>query len=393
MAAEISYVLITPYSLMKSRTGGIIARLLSRCDLDFIGAQMLAFNQTQSEKMAESIYQSEHDSSEMAANLLADYVRKNFAPRRDGRPERVLMLLFQGEDACRKLSGVCGRLIHQDPVRDHAGESIRDTYADVVEDKEHPGKVVYFEPAVFTPPNVRSAKMLLSVLAEVSASNNNILTDYVGKQDNFERTMVIIKPENWRYASSRPGNVIDMLSRTGLVIAGCKVYRMSVAEALDFYGPVKNALRGKVGPRLGECGANELISHMNLIVDDATRNDLCRLIGQVAADDQFGRIVEFMSGRRPEFCSGDDLTKPGLAKCMVIVYEGVDAIRKIRDVLGPTDPSKAPAGTVRRDFGSDVMVNTAHASDSPESVTRELKIIKMESNSMRKKILDYLANE
>ncbi|MEG2076480.1 MAG: nucleoside-diphosphate kinase, partial [Victivallaceae bacterium] len=268
-----------------------------------------------------------------------------------------------------------------------------DTYANVVEDKEHPGKVVYFEPAVFTPPNDRSAQMLLSVLAEVSASNDNILTDYVGREENFERTMVIIKPENWRYASSRPGNVIDMLSRTGLAIAGCKVYRMSVAEALDFYGPVKNALRSKVGPRLGECGANELVSHLNLIVDDATRNELCSLIGRVAADDQFGRIVEFMSGRRPEFCSEEDLSKPGLAKCMVIVYEGVDAIRKIRDVLGPTDPSKAPAGTVRRDFGSDVMVNTAHASDSPESVARELRIIKMDVNAMRRKIMDYLAQE
>ena len=61
------------------------------------------------------------------------------------------------------------------------------------------------------------------------------------------RTLVIIKPDNWRYPSSRPGNIIDMLSRTGLRIVGCKLYRMSVEEALEFYGPVKNALREKLG--------------------------------------------------------------------------------------------------------------------------------------------------
>ena len=43
MATEVSYIIITPYSLLKSRTGGIIARLMSRTDLEFIGAQMLAF--------------------------------------------------------------------------------------------------------------------------------------------------------------------------------------------------------------------------------------------------------------------------------------------------------------------------------------------------------------
>ena len=50
MAVELSFVLITPYSLMKSRTGGIIARLLSRTDLDLVGAQML----TPSKEFAET---------------------------------------------------------------------------------------------------------------------------------------------------------------------------------------------------------------------------------------------------------------------------------------------------------------------------------------------------
>ena len=36
------------------------------------------------------------------------------------------------------------------------------------------------------------------------------------------------------------------------------------------------------------------------------------------------------------------MIQPGTEKCIALVYEGVEAIRKIRDVLGPTDPSKAP---------------------------------------------------
>ena len=60
---------------------------------------------------------------------------------------------------------------------------------------------------------------------------------------------------------------------------------------------------------------------------------------------------------------------------LALVYEGEHAVSKIRDVLGPTDPSQAPGGTVRREFGSDVMVNTAHASDSPENARREMAIL------------------
>jgi nucleoside diphosphate kinase len=75
---------------------------------------------------------------------------------------------------------------------------------------------------------------------------------------------------------------------------------------------------------------------------------------------------------------------------MILVYEGENAIKKIRDVLGPTDPLKAPGGTVRREFGSNVMVNTAHASDSTESYEREKEIVKIEENSLIPIIAEYL---
>jgi nucleoside diphosphate kinase len=61
-----------------------------------------------------------------------------------------------------------------------------------------------------------------------------------------------------------------------------------------------------------------------------------------------------------------------------VVYEGIDAVRKIRDLLGATDPSKARPGSVRREFGTSIMVNAAHASDSVENARREMKIIEVD---------------
>jgi hypothetical protein len=100
-----------------------------------------------------------------------------------------------------------------------------------------------------------------------------------------------------------------------------------------------------------------------------------------------------MSGIRPEHCPVEELNNPGRVKCMILVYEGENAVQKIRDVLGPTDPTKAPGGTVRREFGSNVMVNTAHASDSVENAKREMKIVKMTENNCYRIIVDYLKNK
>jgi len=62
------------------------------------------------------------------------------------------------------------------------------------------------------------------------------------------------------------------------------------------------------------------------------------------------------------------------------VYGGAGAVEKIRNLLGATDPNKAQTGSVRREFGLDVMVNAAHASDSVENAEREIGIIKVEEN-------------
>ena len=65
-------------------------------------------------------------------------------------------------------------------------------------------------------------------------------------QRDRQRTLVLIKPDNFRFATGRPGNVIDFFSRTGLYIVGIKVHRMSTADAMEFYGPVREVLRTKL---------------------------------------------------------------------------------------------------------------------------------------------------
>ena len=64
-------------------------------------------------------------------------------------------------------------------------------------------------------------------------------------------------------------------------------------------------------------------------------------------------------------------------------------MQKIRDVLGPTDPSKAPPGSIRREFGQTVMVNAAHASDSEENAKREVGIIKIGDNNFKRVVESF----
>jgi hypothetical protein len=109
---------------------------------------------------------------------------------------------------------------------------------------------------------------------------------------------------------------------------------------------------------------------------------MCPLYG----DYQFDNIIRFMSGRTPGECPPDLLDKPGTEKCIALVYEGLDAVRKIREVLGPTDPSKAPPGSIRREFGQTILVNAAHASDSEENAVREIGIIQPAENNFRRTV-------
>lgn len=60
------------------------------------------------------------------------------------------------------------------------------------------------------------------------------------------------------------------------------------------------------------------------------------------------------------------------APIVAAVFEGEDAINRIRQLMGATDPAKADAGTIRKDYGLDLQRNSTHASDSPENGVKEI---------------------
>jgi nucleoside diphosphate kinase len=390
MSKSISYVLVTPYTVAKSRAGGVISRLLSQTDLELLGAQMIAPDQKFCDAFAANLRR-QNNSADLS--LLAGYVERNIAPS-GGRKHRSLLLLFSGEDACAKLVNVCGHIHHYNVDAALPGETIRDTYADLIASPDDPARVTYFEPAVITPRSQKDADEDFRLFAEFLKGEENLVRNIkYPEPSKIEETLVIIKPDNWMYPSSKPGTIIDMFSRTGLRMIGIKVHRFSLAQALEFYGPVEDALQNKLAPVFGKKAKDILERELGISLDGACESTLIETVGKLYAQDQFRRIVKYMSGTRPEECPPDDLAKPGRVMCLILYYEGKDAIKKIRDVLGPTDPLKAPGGTVRREFGSNVMENTAHASDSPESVERERKIVRIDENSLCSIISGYLAGK
>ncbi|MDR2021263.1 MAG: nucleoside-diphosphate kinase [Treponema sp.] len=388
----ISYVMVTPYTIAKSRTGGVIARLLSRLDLELVGAQTVALDAAAVEEYASLIKKQGDPDKTKGSELLADYVKQHFVPS-EGRKHRALLLVFRGEDPCRKLADICGALFAQNQsIESITGETIRDTYADLITSSEDPRRVTYFEPAVLTPRRQAAADENLAMFARFLKGKDNIVQNMAYPDPSkIEQTLVIIKPDNWAYASSRPGTIIDMFSRTGLRIIGIKVHRFSLAEALEFYGPVEKALKEKLAPDFGRKVKEYIEKEFDLPLNGAIEKVLTEHVGITYAENQFRRIIEFMSGRDPGTCPLEELHNPGSVKCMLLIYEGENAVSKIRTVLGPTDPLKAPGGTVRREFGSNVMVNTAHASDSAENAKREMDIIKIHENSVADIINSYLA--
>jgi nucleoside-diphosphate kinase len=64
---------------------------------------------------------------------------------------------------------------------------------------------------------------------------------------------------------------------------------------------------------------------------------------------------------------------------IALALSGENAVARVRDLMGPTDSRKAAKGTIRGDFGRDVMFNVVHGSDSPENAALELKRFFLES--------------
>ena len=386
MSQQLAYVIITPYSLHKSRTGGILARLISRTGLELVAARMFAPGKELVARYSEAIISANDPQDRRIQELIRDYILRTFGPdATTGRSRRVMMLLFRGEDAVRKVRSVVGNI----SAERSGGETIRDTYGDLIFDAH--GNVSYFEPAVLAAPSADEVEVKLKLWARYSDQDGGVVENAVAYPPDVvpQRTLVLIKPDNFRFPTGRPGNVIDFFSRTGLYIVGIKVQRMSVAEAMEFYGPVREVLRTKLTDVIGSRVKAILEKELGVKVPPDEERQLGEILGPVYGDNQFENIVRFMSGRAPSECDAVLRSQPGTEKCIALIYEGPDAIRKIRDVLGPTDPAKAPPGSIRREFGQTIMVNAAHASDAPASAERELAIVKVGENLFRRVVEEY----
>ena len=386
MSHQLAYVIVTPYSLYKSRTGGILSRLISRTELDLAAVRMFAPGPELVKLYAETIVSAQDPQDRKIQELLREYVLTNLAPDpKTGRRRRILMMVFQGDDAVRKVRSVVGNL---SPDR-RGGETIRDTYSDLIMDVD--GQVRYFEPAVLASPNTQEAEAKLKLWARFSDTDGGVLENVViyAPGQTGERTLVLIKPDNFKFSTGRPGNVIDFFSRTGLYIVGAKVLHMSLAQAMDFYGPVREVLRTKLKDAIAERAKNALEKELGFKIPPEPQKLLGEILGPLHGDNQFENIMRFMTGFTPtERKTEEERQLPGTQKCIALMYEGVHAIRKIRDVLGPTDPSKAPPGSIRREFGSNITVNAAHASDSVENAQREFTIVNVGENNFRQIIED-----
>ncbi len=127
----------------------------------------------------------------------------------------------------------------------------------------------------------------------------------------LERTLAIIKPD--AVGRGLTGEILARIHKAGFQIVAIKSLRLSKAEAEGFYA----IHRGK---------------------------------------GFFADLTAFMSS----------------GKTIAMVLEAENAITRWRDAMGATDPSKAAAGTIRREFGTSIQNNCTHGSDGPETATFEI---------------------
>ena len=367
MTTELTYVVITPYSLIKSRTGNIIARLMSFSGCDLVGIRMMRPSDELVNEYIKNV--KSLNINPKVENALVDYIDQNL--RRDniiGQPNRCLFLLFEGVNAVERIYEVVGKLTTEAESEAIRG-TIRGTYSDFITTPD--GKIRYFEPAVLVPTNHEYAKSNLEMFAQLGFDDSGIYEECA----EGETTVVILKPDNFFKHSVRPGNMIDMFSKTGLRIVGARMVRMSAAQGEEFYGALRDDFRKKLKFLISDKIKEGIKDLFNFEIGNEEYYAMADIIAEKNAAHEFSLIVKYMTGVDPSKVSPSDRNKPGMHRSLALLYRGPNAVLKIRERLGVTDPAKADAGTIRSDFGQNILQNAAHASDSIPSAIRERKII------------------
>ena len=371
MKNELTYALITPYSIVKSRTGGIIGRLLRLSNLELVGARMFVFSDEFVDTYARDLRSTSSDPK--IGQGWFDYIKENLSRgNRFGILPRCMVLLFRGQDARKHLKDEVVGSFTRTPV----GDTIRGTYGDLVFDVW--GNVDYFEPAAITAPNDQANRRHLELFLKYAMSDGGLLEDQLTfpKGQNIQTSLVLLKPDNFERPSGRAGNIIDVFSRTGLFMAGAEVISMTAAQGVEFYGHLRKLFVDRLKDSVKGQLRQALPSTFSFAISDEIYDHIADQLKQLNAEHEFERIVQYMTG-----VDLNDVTDPQQRKtvshtrCLAILYRGPEAINKIRTWLGATNPCEAEPGTARSDFALDLMRNGAHASDSPQSAVRERRIL------------------
>ena len=127
-----------------------------------------------------------------------------------------------------------------------------------------------------------------------------------------ETTLILVKPD--AVAQGLTGEVLQRLEKNGFKILNCRMLRLTPALLQEHYA-------------------------------------------HLASLPFFPEIETFMAS----------------GPVVAVALSGENAITRVRELLGPTDSTKAPKGTIRGDLGKDKMHNVLHASDSAEAAQAELK--------------------
>ena len=392
MTMELAAVWINPYTIEKSRTGGVIARLLSLCPHELVAARVFCPSRELVEKYSRLIADKGSAESRMVREQIRNYLLEHWVQRKGARNKaRVISLLFKGDNAIDTLRN---RVVGPIKRKSILGETVRDTYGDYIKDSQ--GRVRYFEPAVLIIPEAEEAEKTLRLWARYSDQDGGVMSTacHFSGPVPPEMTLVLIKPESFRGPSSRPGNVIDVLSRAGLRIIGAKVVRMSINQAREFYRPVAQALVEKLKPRVVDQLKPILRDKFDFEIPDRVFDCIGDKLKSVYAESEFNKIIITMTGLDPRKVTElRERNRPGPEKCLALVYQGPGAVAKIRSVLGATDPTKAGWATIRRIYGYSIMENIAHASDSPRNTAREIKVLNIADNQFKSVINEFYRNK
>jgi hypothetical protein len=169
---------------------------------------------------------------------------------------------------------------------------------------------------------------------------------------------------------------------------------MSVDQGQQFYGFLEKVFLKKLGFLVEKKLRSALPGTFDFEIGEDEFASMTDILRRKNAHCEVAKIIEYMTGRHPDRISARERTLDGTTKCLALLYQGEHAIDQIRDKLGPTDPNKAEGGTVRSDYGRDLMKNGAHASDSVESALRERPIVGLMGGepSMEKKLIRTYLN-